>query len=228
MDTEQREAHQEEGYPGSWTTSPNRVSREMLPSSYYRARYYDESTGHFISEDPIGFTGGFNFYGYVDDDPNDSADPSGLCPCDVPPHPASADVLQNIWQSQNNGNRWWYTKVTQGHGPWDYKYYNGQSHPEYDNFGNFNFGATGAALGIPLNALLRGAGWAKGKILPNDPYGHWYWRAPYGNEPDKQQQITNGYNYFKQCIPAANGFGGGGAQQAGPATSIGGGGTGPF
>ena len=32
---------------------------------YYRARYYDPAIGRFISEDPIGFGGGTNFYAYV-------------------------------------------------------------------------------------------------------------------------------------------------------------------
>src|SRR5439155_10686970 len=32
---------------------------------YYRARYYDPTVGRFISEDPIGFSSGINFYGYV-------------------------------------------------------------------------------------------------------------------------------------------------------------------
>ena len=50
---------------------------------YYRARYYDPRAARFVSEDPIGFKGGLNLYGYVDDDPVNWADPSGLCPCRV-------------------------------------------------------------------------------------------------------------------------------------------------
>lgn len=38
---------------------------------YYRARYYDPSVGRFMSEDPIGFKGGPNFYDYVGNDPVD-------------------------------------------------------------------------------------------------------------------------------------------------------------
>jgi hypothetical protein len=35
-----------------------------------RARYFDSAIGRFISEDPLGFTGGdANFYGYVANDP---------------------------------------------------------------------------------------------------------------------------------------------------------------
>jgi RHS repeat-associated protein len=34
-----------------------------------RARYYDQSLGRFISEDPIGFVGGQDFYVYVANSP---------------------------------------------------------------------------------------------------------------------------------------------------------------
>jgi RHS repeat-associated protein len=47
---------------------------------YYRARYYDPKLGRFISEDPIGFDGGSNFYVYALNDPVNLLDPSGLCP----------------------------------------------------------------------------------------------------------------------------------------------------
>jgi RHS repeat-associated protein len=45
---------------------------------YYRARYYDPSFGRFLSEDPITFNGGPNFYPYVGNDPANSVDPLGL------------------------------------------------------------------------------------------------------------------------------------------------------
>jgi RHS repeat-associated protein len=45
---------------------------------YYRARYYDPTSGRFLSEDPISFRGGFNFYSYVLDDPLNWIDPFGL------------------------------------------------------------------------------------------------------------------------------------------------------
>ena len=44
---------------------------------YYRARYYDPEMGRFISEDPIGFKGGVNFYAYVGNNPLIYNDPSG-------------------------------------------------------------------------------------------------------------------------------------------------------
>jgi RHS repeat-associated protein len=45
---------------------------------YYRARYYDPKTGRFISEDPIRFAGGVNFYRYVRNSPTGWRDPWGL------------------------------------------------------------------------------------------------------------------------------------------------------
>jgi RHS repeat-associated protein len=48
---------------------------------YYRARYYDQTLGRFLSEDPIGFNAKrFNFYPYASDNPVRFVDPFGLCP----------------------------------------------------------------------------------------------------------------------------------------------------
>ena len=52
--------------------SENRVG------SYYRARYYDPSAGRLLSEDPVEFDGGVNFYVYVGNDPTNFVDSLGL------------------------------------------------------------------------------------------------------------------------------------------------------
>ena len=44
---------------------------------YHRARYYDPVAGRFISEDPILFWGGLDFYTYVRNNPVTYLDPSG-------------------------------------------------------------------------------------------------------------------------------------------------------
>ncbi|HAM50579.1 MAG TPA: hypothetical protein DCP92_07725 [Nitrospiraceae bacterium] len=44
---------------------------------YYRARYYSSELQRFISEDPIRFKGGINFYAYVKDNPTNYTDPTG-------------------------------------------------------------------------------------------------------------------------------------------------------
>ena len=43
-------------------------------------RYYDQNAGKFISEDPIAFRGGVNFYRYVLNNPVINVDPPGLGP----------------------------------------------------------------------------------------------------------------------------------------------------
>jgi RHS repeat-associated protein len=45
---------------------------------FYRFRYFDSTVGRFVSEDPIGFDGGINFYRYVQNNPALLIDPFGL------------------------------------------------------------------------------------------------------------------------------------------------------
>lgn len=44
-------------------------------------RYYDNVVGRFLSEDPIGFNGGNDFYAYVQNNPLIWTDPLGLVHC---------------------------------------------------------------------------------------------------------------------------------------------------
>jgi len=44
---------------------------------FYRARYYDPNPGRFLTEDPIRFRAGINFYSYVHNRPLDLRDPKG-------------------------------------------------------------------------------------------------------------------------------------------------------
>jgi RHS repeat-associated protein len=62
---------------------------------YYRARYYDSISGRFLSEDPLQFNAGNNFYEYSYNSPASFSDPSGLqpAPAYVPPPPASGLTL---------------------------------------------------------------------------------------------------------------------------------------
>lgn len=68
---------------GTNTNSLQYTGREIDSETgfyYYRARYYDPVIGRFISEDPLGFGAGVNFYAYVDNNPVNANDPSGLDP----------------------------------------------------------------------------------------------------------------------------------------------------
>ena len=48
---------------------------------YLRARYYDPQAKRFTQEDPIGYSGGSNLYGYVDGHVLEARDPAGLETC---------------------------------------------------------------------------------------------------------------------------------------------------
>jgi len=50
---------------------------------YYRARFYDQTPGRFLSEDPLKFAGGYNFFAYVGNKPTEYRDPTGLLPTSV-------------------------------------------------------------------------------------------------------------------------------------------------
>jgi hypothetical protein len=91
----------------------------------------------------------------------------------------------------------WVNKVREG-GRWDYK----RLEPvgAYEEFGNFNYGATGRALGFPREVLLRAAGFVQ--VLeslrtgrphgPGSPFGD----PPYGDFPEDQGPILRGIEYY--------------------------------
>lgn len=65
-------------------TNPFRFTGRELDSEtnlyYFRARYVDQSTGRFLSEDPLSFDGGNNSYTYTRNSPIGFKDPLGLAP----------------------------------------------------------------------------------------------------------------------------------------------------
>jgi RHS repeat-associated protein len=67
------------------------TGREFDPETgiyQYRARYYDQNVGRFLSEDPLkGISDGVNFYAYVHNSSINLIDPTGLspeCSCSTP------------------------------------------------------------------------------------------------------------------------------------------------
>jgi RHS repeat-associated protein len=68
---------------GSLTNPSRYTAREFDTETnlyYNRARYLDPSTGRFLSEDPVRYLGGPNFYAYAQNNTPDLADPLGLSP----------------------------------------------------------------------------------------------------------------------------------------------------
>ena len=85
----------------------------------------------------------------------------------------------------------------------------------FQSYGNFNFGATGAALGFSKDFLQRMAGWAQTRAgtSSSDPsFGTPGWlvviggTAPYGDDPEDFAQIALGVEYYeawaKGCRPS--------------------------
>jgi RHS repeat-associated protein len=67
---------------GSITNPFQYTARESDPETgvyYYRARYYDQKIGRFISEDSFRFAAGTNFFSYVRNNPVALDDPTGHC-----------------------------------------------------------------------------------------------------------------------------------------------------
>ena len=109
--------------------------------------------------------------------------------------PINADINNNIAIAKNMNIVEFYESV-RNKGVWDYK----QLDSKYENFGNFNYGVTGRAMGIPREILLRGAGYASIKADParKENFGNWYGKPPYGDDPKDQLLIIQGMNYYDQ------------------------------
>jgi RHS repeat-associated protein len=195
------------GTPFEYTGRENDGATDLY---YYRARYYISELSRFISEDPLGFGGGMNFYTYVGDEPINNVDPLGLCQqCAKPPAlPYGASVKTNIQEIQMDrafagpALIFAFYNLVRNDGPWDYKQQN--TYPQqYDAAGNFNYGATGAAAGFSTPVLLRAAGYAQIEAGTSTrawagifgPFGG----PPYGDDPADQAEIKAGIAYY-ECL----------------------------
>ena len=179
----------------------------------------------WLSRDPIAEKGGLNLYGYVGNNPFNLIDPLGLTcfPADfvgplqpgdgynIPPHPSGVDVDANMTIAKSIYNPWTFKELVRTGGLWDYKNQPTKgAHPEYEAFGNFNYGATGVASGLfndltllnePGIAQEKDNGPGTGKGEPGSRVlalmGISFGTPPYGDRPVDQFWIQQGMNYAK-------------------------------
>jgi len=211
------------GYGGGFGYQQDATGLKLLGH-----RYYDSSTGRFLTRDPI--KDGRNWYVYCAGDPVGFGDPEGLITTTVVTlianryliNPPGADVMDNIRKTQAISASviipdtaymlpeagahdyatprviqiaTWIGRVKPG-GEWDYKAKFKNS--VYDDFGNFNYGATGAALGFPLWMLK----WPGGP----DQFAARTWRSEWGfplwppgsgDDPQDQKMIEAGFRFYE-------------------------------
>ena len=125
----------------------------------------------------------------------------------VPIAPPGVNIDANIRQARENFNPFWFIDMVKSKGPWDYK----RIDMDYENFGNFNFGATALAFGFHEKLALQVAGLYN--VLTNKARQHWkdkeYQKAisdfsvsfqgpPYGDDSRDQVMIKYGFQYYKE------------------------------
>ena len=141
---------------------------------YYRARMYSPALGRFLQPDPIGYADSMNLYTYVGNNPTSWIDPWGLCESSEEYTTPSGEVIlvprrytpvRTVVQMRWQNVIWWVNQVNHG-GPRDPKRFGHKNmeltHREWEDVGNFDYGVSGSALGLPPWLLHWGARHAGG------------------------------------------------------------------
>jgi hypothetical protein len=89
----------------------------------------------------------------------------------------------------------WFRDQVRSNGPWDYK----RQGPQYEELGNWNYGAVGTALGIPADVLRRMAGLIQ-IVSGTSRIPEWKTPVtayPYGDDPEDQRAIDRGIEWSR-------------------------------
>ena len=92
--------------------------------------------------------------------------------------------------ANNPGTPGWFKSMVQSGRPWDFKQSNVEA---FESFGNFNYGATGAAAGFTDLTLLVGAGYAQ----ITDRTASLEWAGSFFDDPIDQEWIRAGIKYYR-------------------------------
>lgn len=120
----------------------------------------------------------------------------GECWSPIPTHPADADVDANMRAAADMWpNPFAFRDAVQNKGRWNYK----RRARHYENFGDFNYGATGTAWGFGPDTVRREAG--RKQIEDGTSNREWQKPSragllpPYGDDPVDQYWIQRGIDY---------------------------------
>jgi hypothetical protein len=103
----------------------------------------------------------------------------------------SEELRGNVKETKRYSMVSWVNNVRPG-GDWDYK--QGGKRPEMEHVGNFNYGATGRALGIPPS-VLKGAG---GVVQIAQGTSDWNFYDSYFDDPVDQGHIQQGIDWYDE------------------------------
>jgi len=126
----------------------------------------------------------------------DKTPPPPKWPESDPPTPPGVSVEDNMREAEEHqGDLFWFKDQVNSGKPWDYKNVPGVNESErIEDFGNFNYGATGAALGLSEEELQRAAGAKQIKEHILDPSQYTNPLVyPYGDDPRDAAMIRRGF-----------------------------------
>ncbi|NIV04195.1 hypothetical protein GWN26_13660, partial [Candidatus Saccharibacteria bacterium] len=88
---------------------PGQYKDEEIGYNYNYNRFYIENAGYYNRPDPLGLTGGINFYSYAFQNPNMHIDPEGLIVCTLQKVAAAWECGERLEEASEKARQylWW-------------------------------------------------------------------------------------------------------------------------